>query len=486
MTKPVWERGVNAAQDEVQGILATIAQKWPADGEGNPAAFKDDADRQEYRDITAKLREANENLKASQEGAYVQLDAHNQMGGGLADRAELPFAQKPGDALAMSVHLGSQGICHVTGLKASVLQEVVAQVAEKKQMPEREAHSMILRETQAFDGFMVRGGRYLDQHPEAREVLAAVGDAGSLSVAGDAGKSAVPLPVQMRLIERMKDISGLAGNVTFMTTDSAATLSIPTVNDTGSSGEWLGEGGPPSDGSRHKAYTNPATRGQVGINKVDVVFNRYSTKEINANRQWLASSAIPNAEARITGMLATRMARGVNARFTHGQAFSLANRITDPTPLTTSGTVAPTFKQLRPMIWEIDRAYRANAKWMMHESVIQALLNTDVGTADARPAIAANWREGFGMVPTLLGYEIVTNHDLSGVPKTAAANLWPALFGDFSCYEIYSVPSLASAHRFGEESSYATAGLVGWLYQAEYGGNLVEPYACTKIELKNS
>ena len=273
------------------------------------------------------------------------------------------------------------------------------------------------------------------------------------------GGYAVPTLVAARLTEIMKTYSAMLQEGTVESVPSGADEWEPTVNDTDNEGDWPAEDGNAGD--------QDAQLGRVKFTR-----DRVTSKIIAVSRKWLLSTTIPQAENRLYGLLAQRIARAKNKKFSADTTVGINNRATVQTRVGSSATTIPV-GSINGMFYGLDEAYRDGAIWMMADTSLVILANMTVGSADSRPLIMVSYAEGFGMVPTLHGKRIRANNHLPAMADGAKS----VIFGDIRQYVSQTVQGSEMIHRFAAEEKYAKRGNVGFLMEEHCGGNLLVPEA---------
>lgn len=215
----------------------------------------------------------------------------------------------------------------------------------------------------------------------------------------------------------MKEFGGVRDVATVITTDSGQNLEWPTFNGTAQVGAIVAE-------NVQAAELDPA----FGIASLDSYL--YSSKAVRVPIQLLQDSAI-DMEAFLGQALAERIARIQNTHFTTGtgtgQPDGVAVGVT--TGVTAASTTAITSDELISLVHSIDPAYRANARFMMHDNTIAAIRKLKATTNEYlwQPSMQA------GVASTLYGYPITVNQDMDA---SLAATDVAVLFGDFKRYYI--------------------------------------------------
>ena len=149
------------------------------------------------------------------------------------------------------------------------------------------------------------------------------------------------------------------------------------------------------------------------------------------------------------------MARILNTHFTTGDNSSKPQGISaSGSSVTAAATGAVTYAELVDLQHSLDPAYRANARFMMHDSTFKAIrkLVDDQNRPIFQPDISAS------SPGTLLGSPIVINQDVA----TMAASAKAIYFGDFSKYIIRDVQDFTLLRLEERYADYHQVGFVGF------------------------
>lgn len=289
------------------------------------------------------------------------------------------------------------------------------------------------------------------------EQAVAIRNAMSTSTPAEGGYT-VPAEVAAMVIEKLKAFGGMREVAQILTTDSGGSLNFPTSDGTGEEGEIVGE--------------NAAASGQdVTFGTIALPVYKYSSKKIALPVELIQDSAI-DVIAFVVNRLATRIARIQNRHFTVGTGTSQPSGLITQSATgkvgATGQTVTVTYDDLFDLKHSVNRAYRANAKFMMNDlsvAVVSKLKET-TGRPIWEPSVTA------GAPDRLLGHAVVINDDVA----VMAANAKSIAFGDFSNYVIRDVANSTSMRRF-DDSAFALNGQVGFCGWTRSGGNLLDPAA---------
>ena len=292
------------------------------------------------------------------------------------------------------------------------------------------------------------------------EQAVAIRNAMSTTTPAEGGYT-VPAEIAAMVIEKLKAFGGMREVATILTTASGGALNFPTSDGTGEIGEIVGENA--------AAAAGDITFGTIGL----PVF-KYSSKKIALPVELIQDSAI-DVIGFVINRLATRIARIQNTHFTVGGGTTVPDGIVPKSAIGKTGTTGQTltvvYDDLVDLKHSVNRAYRANAKYMMNDlsvAVVSKLKDT-TGRPIWVPAITEN-------APDMLnGHPLVVNDDVAAM----AANAKSIVFGDLSQYTIRDVSNSTSIRRF-DDSAFALNGQVGFCGWTRSGGNLLDP-AATKV-----
>jgi HK97 family phage major capsid protein len=291
--------------------------------------------------------------------------------------------------------------------------------------------------------------------PRAKYFEVRVGGDGSilkraLSTTVTAGGYTIAQDFSGALESALLDYSNVRGVCDEFTTDSGATMPYPTEDDTGNTGEQLGE-------STEAAFDDTT------FSVVNFSAYKFSSKGILISSELLNDSEF-NLEQFLGTQIGIRIGRIQGQRFTTGTGSSQPKGIVACASAgpTTAGATAITPEELTRLAFSVDRAYRGAPKcgYMMHDSVYAYCLLLKDG--ENRPLLRDSYRDGI-MIPLLNGFPVYTNQFMqavttaTGLPVTATKSV---LFGDFSKFKIRDVGSIR-VRRLDER--YAEKDQVGFI-----------------------
>jgi HK97 family phage major capsid protein len=289
------------------------------------------------------------------------------------------------------------------------------------------------------------------------EQATAIRNAMSTTTPGEGGYT-VPAEVAAMVIDRLKAFGGMRDVATVLTTETGHAINFPTSDGTNEIGEIVAENAGAGSGDM--------TFGTVGL----PVF-KYSSKKIALPLELIQDSAI-DVVAFVVNRLATRIARIQNLHYTTGTGSGQPTGMITAASVGRAGasgqTLTVIYDDLVSLKHSVNRAYRANAKWMMNDLSVAAvsMLKDTVGRPIWIPAVTE------GAPDLLLGKPVAVNDDMA----VMAANAKSIAFGDFSNYTVRDVKNSTTMRRF-DDSAFALNGQVGFCGWTRSGGNLLDTAA---------
>lgn len=278
---------------------------------------------------------------------------------------------------------------------------------------------------------------------------------------GSQGGYTVISEVAARLIESLKDYSGVRRVATIMPTAQGNPLSFPSSDGTSETGELIAE--------NTTATASDPTFGTVALNAY-----KFSSKIIAVPIELLQDSVI-DMEDFVVRRCAQRIGRSTNAYFTTGtgssQPYGVMAAATVGKTGTTGQTTSVIFDDLVDLVHSVDAAYRLRpCNFMMNDASFGKVRK--LKDSQNRPIFIPGW-DGLGkaMPDTLLGYPVVVNADCANM----AANALSIAFGDFSYYTVRDVMAV-TLFRF-TDSAYIKLGQVAFLAWHRSGGTLLDTAA---------
>ena len=231
---------------------------------------------------------------------------------------------------------------------------------------------------------------------------------------------------QKDLLQRMVAFGGMRQAAQTIETDTGVNLPWPTLDDTANMGSILAE------------------NSQVG-NDNDLVFGQvsmgawtYKSGLLLVSLQILQDSAF-DFDKLVRNAMATRLARIQNLHFTTGTGVGQPQGVVTGAAQGVVGangsTTSVTFDNCIDLIHSVDPAYRSGAKFMAHDTTLQALrkLKDNTGRYLWQP-----YDTGIAGAPpgdSIWGYPLVINQQM----PVMAASAKSIVFGDFSNYMIRDV-----------------------------------------------
>jgi HK97 family phage major capsid protein len=263
----------------------------------------------------------------------------------------------------------------------------------------------------------------------------------------------IPTDLEKTLEVALKFYGGILGNVGVLETGSGNPIDYPTVNDTGNSGRIIGI---------NTAVTNTAlVFGQV-------VFSSYIfSSDIVLLPLALLQDAVFDMNALVADRLGERLGRLLNNKLTVGSGSSEPNGIVtaavaagNTVTATTGGATSVSYNNLVDLEHAVDPLYRANAKFMFHDSTLKALKKLVDGSNRPlwQPALTASF--GQGAQPMILDHPYIVNNDM----PVMAANADSILFGDLTKYKYRKVAGGTTIMRLTERyADLLQVGILGFL-----------------------
>lgn len=255
------------------------------------------------------------------------------------------------------------------------------------------------------------------------------------------------------IVDAMKAFGGMRqAGCTIFTTATGADLPIPTVDDTGNTGEQLGE--------------------NTQVNEQDITLGLttlrayvYSSKLIRVSYQLLQDAGFP-LESWLQSKLGERLGRITNTKFTTGSGAATPQGVVTGSTYcgtTTASATAATYAELVDLEMSVDAAYRQRARWMFGDSTLKNLKKLVDGSS--RPL----WLPGIAVrePDTLMGYPYTVNQDMPSMAASAKA----VLFGDFSAYYIRDVQGVTLIRL---QERYADYLQVGFMAFSRHDGALID------------
>jgi HK97 family phage major capsid protein len=268
------------------------------------------------------------------------------------------------------------------------------------------------------------------------------------------GAFLVPQGFQYELEQALKAYGGMRPVSRSLTTTTGNALPWPTSNDTGTSGEQIGE-------NTTVSSANP------NIQNITLNAWKYSTKMVQVSVELLQDSAF-DLDAYIREIFVTRIGRITNNHFTVGGGTTLPNGVVTASAFNTNNPTATVagavnYDDLVNLEHSVDPAYRPGAKFMLHDSTLKTIKK--LKDAQGHPLWVAG--VGSGAPDTILGYSYQINQDMPVI----GTGLKQMLFGAFNKYLIRTVKDL---YVLRLDERFAELGQVAFIGFARYDGNLID------------
>lgn len=227
---------------------------------------------------------------------------------------------------------------------------------------------------------------------------------------GSAGGYLVPEAFSNKLFEHLKWFGPMRQVAGSLTTGSGADMLYPNLDDTGNVGAILAE-------------NNAISEQDIALGSRTLKAWMYTSKLIQVSWQLMQDSAF-DIDSLLSRKLGERLGRVQNTHFTTGlggfQPEGIMTNVSTVAPATDNTLV---LKDVIKLIYNVDRAYRANGILMMHDAIRLVLLQEQATTGEFV------WMESpqVGEPSRLFGYPVYTNNDMD---STVADGKKVVLFGD--------------------------------------------------------
>jgi len=267
---------------------------------------------------------------------------------------------------------------------------------------------------------------------------------GDLTRATEVG-DVVPTQIGQYVAERLSHYDAVRRVARVLPTDRMDKVTLPIFDDTSNSGALV------------TSEIDMDTSVAPTISSVTLDCHRATSRPVVVDYALLRDAAV-DIESVLGDLIAERIGRIANYYETVGTGSSqptglLASSGGVPMAKETSSSSTIAWGELLDMVYAIDAAYRGNAVWMMHSSILAAIqkLEDDYGRPLFYPDLT-------GQSPgRLLGYPVIENASMAS-SITAGAKV--AIFGDFSRFVIREVTSL---RMLVLKERYASVDAVGFL-----------------------
>lgn len=278
-------------------------------------------------------------------------------------------------------------------------------------------------------------------------------NAGATSSPGAGGYTIAPL-FEAQLLIALKAWGGMRAASRTIQTDTGANLPWPTMDDTSNVATILGT-----------ENTSVGTGTDLAFGQKSLGAFTYVSGAVPVSLQLLQDSAFDFGSL-VEQALVVRFGRGQNAHFTNGSGSGQPQGIVTAAaagPVGATGqTVTVTWENFVDLEHSVDPAYRPGAKFMMHDSTLQAIkkLVDNYGRPLFLPGITT------GAPDTLLGYPLIINQDM----PVMAASAKSILFGNFDNYIIRDTLGM---QMMVLRERYADLLQVAWIAYMRSDGRLV-------------
>lgn len=275
-----------------------------------------------------------------------------------------------------------------------------------------------------------------------------------MSLTVGSGGYTVPEGFSGSLEQALLAYGGMRQVATVRRTASGNDLPWPTTNDTSNKGAILAEA------------TTFSTSVDPSFGVVTFKAFKYSSTPIIVSNELLQDSAFDLA-AEIGGWLGTRIGRIQNDHFSTGGGTTLPKGISIAGSNGKTATATNTFTDVEVIDLQhsVDPAYRPNARWMMHDTMlafIRKMKDSTTGQYLWQPGMQA------GVPDRLLGYQYTINQSLASALTTGQKLLY---FGDFSKYVIRDVAEIRLVRL---DELFAQTDQVGFVAFMRSDGNLLD------------
>ena len=192
---------------------------------------------------------------------------------------------------------------------------------------------------------------------------------------------------------------------------------------------------------------------------------KYSSDVVKISYELLEDSAFDMSSV-IASLLGERLGRAQNTAATTGTGSSQPQGIVTgavDSGITAASTTALTADEVMNLVYTLDRAYRRNGKYMMHNNTAKGL--RQLKDSEGRYLLTLSNNEG--ELDKLFGYDLVINDDMA----EAAASAKTVIFGDLAKYKMREVNSIR-LRRLDEK--YAENDLVGFIAFLRWDGNVLD------------
>lgn len=299
-----------------------------------------------------------------------------------------------------------------------------------------------LMDSRSFSALRSRVARV---HPERRDMSA---------VTGGSGGYMVPEGFVSQLETALLYFGPMLEASNVITTDAGNDLPWPTVNDTGNTGEQLGES------------TDIGSSVDTSVANVTLGAYKFSSKLIKVPVELIEDAAF-DLVTWLGQALGQRLGRILNTKCTTGDGAATITGIVSAATLgkTTASATALDETELIDLYHSVDRAYRAGPQvgWMMSDLIAAEVRKLQATNGDFYLSGLAS-----GEPDSIMGKRLWFNNDMA---STLTATYKTALFGDFSKYVIRRVRGIRLRRLVERYADYDQEGFVAFL---RADGNLID------------
>ena len=278
---------------------------------------------------------------------------------------------------------------------------------------------------------------------------------------GAGGGYAAPAGFWSKITETMAYYGGVVSVAEPITTNTGNPLSWPTVDDTANTGSWVGE----------NADMGSATDVSFGAKTLSA--HILTSGVLKVSLSYLQDVDAVAAEGFLTRALATRMGRTLNTALTTGNGVGKPSGLITglSTGKTTSSATAITAAELIDLEHSVDRDYRVNGTYMLHDGILAYLRKLQ--DSNGLPIFQVSYR--VGEPNTINGRPFVINNDMDSTVATGKKTI---AFGDFRA--AYVVRRVAGGQLMRLTERYADYAQVGFVSMGRYDG-LVQDSSAVKL-----
>lgn len=322
---------------------------------------------------------------------------------------------------------------------------------------ERDARYM-----RATDAYVRYGADGMRRDPGMTEEWDTLKEMRATAVSTTAGSGGATIPegfvASVRLAK--KAFGGIRQVAMVVNTPSGNDLPWPQLDDTGNSGQWVGEGSTATGAVPAISYGNVTLKAHKG-----------QSGPIKLSREILQDSGVD-----VLGILADRMGERLgrleSAAFVSGNGtgkpLGVQSASTGATNyIASAGSSNLTFDVFKTLKYSIDPAYMggSDVRWMFNNSVMEHISKLTDGNSHYyfQPSLT------LGEPDTLLGHGIVINQDMA---NSTTAGSKPVFFGDWKSYAIRDVAGMDIVRL---DEKYALEGNVGFIGFQRVDGRSIAP-----------